>query len=80
MKNTCYILPVHLTKVTFLTKCQIKDLVKIDKCPSKWPWLNKIGHTEWIGFSQIDHPDLTLSQIDHYNLTFNQMNHTHMMT
>ncbi len=30
MKNTCYILPVHLTEMTFLTKCQAKDLVKMD--------------------------------------------------
>jgi hypothetical protein len=61
---------LHLTKVTILTKCQIKHLVKMDKCPSKWPWLNQIGHIEWIWFSQIDHHDLTLSQ----------MNHTHLMT
>jgi hypothetical protein len=40
-------------------------------------WLNQIGHIEWIGFSQIDHLDLTLSQIDYYDLTLNQMNHTH---
>jgi predicted aldo/keto reductase-like oxidoreductase len=52
----------------------------MDKCPSKWPWLNQIGHIEWIGFSQIDHPDLTFSQINHYDLTFIQMNHTHLMT
>jgi len=64
MKNRCYILLVHLTKVTFSTKCQAKNLVKMDKCPSKWPWLSQIGHIEWIGFSQIDHPNLTLSQID----------------
>jgi len=42
----------------------------MDKCPLKWPWLNQIGHNEWIGFNQIDHYDLTLSQ----------MNHIHMMT
>jgi hypothetical protein len=53
MKNTCYILLVHLTKVAFKIKSQTKNLVKMDKCPSKWPWLN-----------QIDHFDLTLSQID----------------
>jgi hypothetical protein len=52
MKKTCYILSVHLTKVTFLTKCQMKDLVKMDKCPPKWPWLNQIDHIEWVGFSQ----------------------------
>jgi hypothetical protein len=28
MKNTCYILPVHLIKVTFLTKSQAENLVK----------------------------------------------------
>jgi len=64
MKNTCYISPIHLTKVTFLIKCQAKDLIKMNKCPSKWSWLNQIGHIEWnIGFSQIDHIDydLTLS-------------------
>jgi hypothetical protein len=49
---------LHLTKVNILTKCQIKDLVKMDKCPSKWPWLNQIGHIEWIWFSQIEHHDL----------------------
>ncbi len=43
-------------------------------------WLNQIGHIEWIGFSQIDHLDLTLSQIDHYDLTLIQMKHTHLMT
>jgi len=79
MKNTCYISPKHLTKVTFLTKCQAKDLVKMDKCPSTWPWFSRIGHIEWIGFSQINHPNFTLTQIDHYDMTFNQMNHTHLM-
>jgi hypothetical protein len=66
--------------VTLLTKCQVKDLVKMDKCPSQWPWLNQIGHIKWIGFTQIDHPGLTISQIDHYDLTLSQMNHTHLMT
>jgi hypothetical protein len=66
--------------MTFLTKCQAEDLVKMDKCPSKWPWLSQISHTEWIRFNQIDHPDLTLSQINHYDLTLNQMNHIHLMT
>jgi hypothetical protein len=61
---------LHLTKVIFLTKCQVKDLVKMGLCPSKWPWLSQIGHIEWIGFSQIDHYDLTLSK----------MNCTHLMT
>ncbi len=37
------------------------------------------GHIEWIGFSQIDHPNLSLSQIDRYDLTFSQMNHIHLM-
>ncbi len=54
MKNTCYIWPVHLIKVTFFTKHQIENLVKMDKCPSKWPWLSQIGHIEWIRFSQIE--------------------------
>jgi hypothetical protein len=27
---------------------------------SKWSWFNQIGHIEWIGFSQIDHLDLTI--------------------
>ncbi len=90
MKNTCYIWPIHLTKMTILTKCQAKNLVKMDKCPSKWPWFNQIdhldltfnqiGHIEWIRFSQTDHAYLTFSQIDHYDLTYNQMNHTHLMT
>jgi hypothetical protein len=66
--------------MTFWTKCQVENLVKMDKCPLKWPWLNQIGHIEWIGFSQIDHPNLTLNQIDHYDLTLSQMNHTHLMT
>jgi len=61
---------LHLTKVAFFTKCQVEDLVKMNKWPLKWPWLNQIGHIKWIGFSQIDHLDLTL----------NQMNHTHFMT
>jgi hypothetical protein len=51
----------------------------MDKCPSKWSWLSQIGPIEWVGFNQIDHPDLTPSEIDHYNLTLNQMNHTHLM-
>jgi hypothetical protein len=50
-------------KVTFLTNCQGENLVKMDKCPSKWPWFNQIGHIEWIGFNQIDHFDLTLFKI-----------------
>jgi len=61
---------LHFTKMIFYTKCQAEDLVKMDKCPSKWPWLNQIGHIEWIGFNQIDH----------YDLTFNQMNHIFLMT
>jgi hypothetical protein len=69
MKNTYYILPLHLTKVIFLTKCQVKNLVKINKWSSKWPWLSQIDHIEWIGFNQIDH----------YDLTFSQMNHIHLM-
>jgi hypothetical protein len=64
MKNTCYIWLIHLTKMTIKTKCQAKDLIKMDKCPSKWPWLNQIGHIELILFSQIEHPNLTLSLID----------------
>jgi len=65
--------------MTFLTKCQVKYLVKMDKCLSKWSRFNQIGHIEWIGFSQIDHPDLNLSKIDHYDLTFSQMNHIYLM-
>jgi hypothetical protein len=71
---------MRLTKMTYLTKCRVKDLVKMKKCPSKWPWLRQIDYIEWIGFNQINHLDLTLSQIDNYDLTFNQMNHTHLMT
>jgi hypothetical protein len=52
--------------MTFLTKFQTEDLVKMDK----WPWLSQIGHIEWIGFSQVDH----------YDLTNSQMNHIHLMT
>jgi hypothetical protein len=70
MKNTFYIWLVHFIKMIFLTKCQVENMFKMDKCPSKWPWLNEIGHIEWIGFSEINHPDLTLSQ----------MNHSHLMT
>jgi hypothetical protein len=66
--------------MTFLTKCQVKDLIKMDKHMSKWPWFYQIGHIEWVGFSQIDLPNLTLSQIDHYDLTLSQMNHIHLMT
>jgi hypothetical protein len=90
MKNTLYISSVHLTEMIFLTKCQAENLVKMNKWPSKWPWLNNIGHIEWIGFSQIDHYNLTFSQINHLDLTFNQINHydlilsqmndTHLMT
>jgi hypothetical protein len=36
----------------------------MDKCSSKWPWLCQVGHIEWIGFSQIHHPDLKLSQMN----------------
>jgi hypothetical protein len=61
---------LHLTKVTFSTKRQAKDLVKMDKCPLKWPWFNQIDHIEWV----------RSNQIDHYDLTFSQMNHTHLMT
>jgi hypothetical protein len=65
--------------MAFVTNYQVKDMVKMDKCPSKWPWLSQIGHIEWIGFTQIDHPDLSLNQIDHYDLTLSQMNHIHLM-
>ncbi len=53
-----------------MTNCQTKDLIKIDKCLSKWPSRNQIGHIEWIRFSQIDHHDFTFNQIDHYDLIF----------
>jgi hypothetical protein len=59
---------LHLIKMTFLTKCQVKNLVKIDKCPSKSSWLSQIGHIEWIMFNQIDHYDLTCSQLNHIHL------------
>jgi hypothetical protein len=65
--------------MTYLIKCQVQDLIKMDKCPSKWPWFSHIGHIEWIRFSQINHLDLTLSQIDHYDLTLTQMSHIHLM-
>jgi hypothetical protein len=45
----------------YLTKGQPQNLVKMNKHPSKWPWLNQIGHIEWIGFNQIDHYDLTFN-------------------
>jgi len=35
MKNTCYILSIHLTKVTFLIKSQVKNLILKNKCPQK---------------------------------------------
>jgi len=54
--------------VTYLTKCQAKDLVKMDKHPPKWPWFSQIGHIKWIGFSQIEHYDLTLRQMSHTHL------------
>ncbi len=69
-EKLCYILSIHLTKMTFSTKCQVENLIKMDKCSSNWPWLNQISHIEWIWLSQIDHPDLTL----------NQMNFIHLMT
>jgi hypothetical protein len=68
-EKTYYILLIHLTKMTFLTKCQIENLVKMDKHPSKCSW-----------FSQIDHPNLTLNQIGHYDLAFSQTSLTHLMT
>jgi hypothetical protein len=30
----------------FFSKCQVENLVKMDKCPSKWPWLSQIDHIE----------------------------------
>jgi hypothetical protein len=77
-ENTCYILLAH-TKVTFLTKFEAEDLVKMDKRPPKWPLLSQIGHIEWIGFSQIAHSDLAFNQIELYDLTFSQINHIHLM-
>jgi len=68
MKNICYILLVHLTKVTYLIMGQTQNLVKMNKHPSKWPWFNQIGHIKWIGLSQIDHYDLTHSQMSHIHL------------
>jgi len=65
--------------VTYLTKGQAQNVVKMNKHPSKLPWLNQIGHIEWIGFSQIDHYDLTFNQINHYDLTLSQMNHIHSL-
>jgi hypothetical protein len=66
--------------MTFWTKCQAEDMVKMDKFPLKWPWFSQIGRTKWIRFSQINHLNLTFSQIDHYDLTLSQMNHAHLMT
>jgi hypothetical protein len=57
-----------------------RNFGQMDKCPLKWPQLSQIGHIEWIGLSQIDHPNLTLSQINHYDFTLSQMNHIHLMT
>jgi hypothetical protein len=79
-EKTCYIWAVHLTKMTFLTQCQTNNLVKMDKCLSKWPWLNQIVHIGCLGFSQIDNINLTFSQIDYYDLTLSQMSHAHLMT
>ncbi len=56
--------------MTFFIKYQAKNLVKMDKCPSKWLWLSQIEYIEWIRFSQIGH----------YDLTFSQMSHIHLMT
>jgi hypothetical protein len=39
------------------TKCQVEDLIKMDKRPSKSPW-----------FNQIDHYDLTFTQMNHTHL------------
>jgi hypothetical protein len=52
----------------------------MDKCSSKWPWHSQIGHIQWIGFSQINHHDLTFSQMNHYDLTLGQMSHAHLMS
>ncbi len=54
--------------MTYLIRCQVEDLVKMDKDPSKWPWLSQIGHIEWIGFNQFDQLDLTFNQFDHNDL------------
>jgi hypothetical protein len=59
----------HEKHMLHLTKWQVEDLVKMDKCPSKWPWLSQIHDIEWIG----------LNQIDYYDVTLSQMNHTHVM-
>jgi hypothetical protein len=54
MKNKMLYLTNTFTKMIFFTKCQIEDLVQMDKYPSKWPW-----------FSQINHPNFTLNQNTH---------------
>jgi hypothetical protein len=59
---------LHLIKLTILTKFQVGDLVKMDKCSLKWSWLSQIGHIEWTWFNQIDHYYLTLSQVIHIHL------------
>jgi hypothetical protein len=53
-------------------------MVQMEKSPSKWPWHSQIIHIELIGFSQINHYDLTFNQMNHYDLTLNQM--VHLMT
>jgi hypothetical protein len=58
----------------------VKGQIKMNKRPSKWPWLNHIGYIEWIEFNQIDHLDLILIQIDHNDLTFSQVSHIHSIT
>jgi hypothetical protein len=42
MKNTYYIWLVHLIKVTFLVKCEVENLVKMDKCPLEYHGLVKL--------------------------------------
>ncbi len=62
-----------------MTKFEVEDLIKMNKFPSKWPWLNENGHIEWIGLSKIDHLDLTFSEIDRFDFTLSQMSHIHLM-
>jgi hypothetical protein len=56
MKNTCHIWLKYL-----FDQMSSQRSDQNEQIPSKWPWLSQINYIEWIGFNQIDHPDLTFS-------------------
>jgi len=53
MKDICYFLLVYLIKVTILTRCQSKHLIKKKSIK---------GPSKWLGLNQINYIDLTLAR------------------